>query len=102
MLQHRIFKFTDEPNDIDVMKCDERFPVIEDISKTERNWFSLLIVRESDTPDGYVKLQLVLGTQPCVSNHLHLLVLRSIGMLKYLKIDKLGRIVLFDFFIGAI
>ncbi|XP_071139104.1 uncharacterized protein [Mytilus edulis] len=83
----------DEPNDIDVMKCDEMFPVIQDISEAKMNCCSLLIVQELDTPDGYVKLQLVYNGIPCTSTDWH----RFIGMHKYLKIDRFGRIVLFDF-----
>ncbi|VDI54848.1 Hypothetical predicted protein [Mytilus galloprovincialis] len=85
----------DEPNDIDFMKCEEMFPVIQDISEAKMSWFSLLIVQESDTPDIYVKLQLVYDGIPCLSTDWHLL--RFIGMHKYIKIDRVGSIIVFDF-----
>ncbi|CAG2212061.1 unnamed protein product [Mytilus edulis] len=90
----QIVKLRNEPNDIHIMKCDKRIPVIEDISKSEG--FTLLIVRELDTPAGYVKLQLVYNTVPCTSTDFKLL-LSSIGIHKCFKIDKFERIVLFDF-----
>lgn len=46
------------------MSCDETFPVIEDIENAEKNYVSLLIVRELDIPVGYVKLQLVTSNGP--------------------------------------
>ncbi|CAG2190833.1 unnamed protein product [Mytilus edulis] len=49
----------DVPHDLDIMFCQEMFSVIEDIAKADKNKFSLLIVREPETPAGYMKLQLV-------------------------------------------
>ncbi|CAG2190829.1 unnamed protein product [Mytilus edulis] len=54
--------------DADFIECDERFPVIEDISRASNQYkTSLLVLSEIDTPVGYVKLQLVIkGTRQTV------------------------------------
>ncbi|XP_052083845.1 uncharacterized protein LOC127721202 [Mytilus californianus] len=85
----------DEPNDIDRMRCDEMFPVVEHTASAKHNLYSLLIVRELFTPAGYVKLQLVMGNKPCTSTDWPLLCVD--GKTNNLKIDRFGRIVLYDF-----
>ncbi|CAC5364794.1 unnamed protein product [Mytilus coruscus] len=76
--------------DLDAMECDERVLVIEDIRKANLHRASLLIVKELETPAGYVKLQLVMSGVPCTS--MHWSYLRN----DIYKTDRLGRIVLFD------
>lgn len=44
--------FTDQQSDHDAIKCDESFPVVEDLSKADKYYFSLLIIREEETPAG--------------------------------------------------
>ncbi|CAC5364796.1 unnamed protein product [Mytilus coruscus] len=81
--------------DADYIECDEKFPVIEDISKASSQYqASLLVITEEDTPVGYVKLQLVIkGTRQTVMNWLYLqqFIRKDIFIL-----DKNGRILLFD------
>ncbi|XP_052083852.1 uncharacterized protein LOC127721209 [Mytilus californianus] len=81
--------------DADYIECDEKFPVIEDISKDSSQYqASLLVITEEDTPVGYVKLQLVIeGTRQTVMNwpYLQQFVRKDIVIL-----DKNGRILLFD------
>ncbi|CAC5364798.1 unnamed protein product [Mytilus coruscus] len=86
-----------EPSDMDVMKCDESFAVIEDISNATKKdgvLSTLLIVRELDTPAGYVKLQLVNGEIPYTSKHWATLSLER--NMDVFKIDRKERIVLSD------
>ncbi|XP_052083851.1 uncharacterized protein LOC127721206 [Mytilus californianus] len=82
-------------SDNDVIICDESFPVIEDISNAIRIdgvLFSLLIVRELDTPDGYVKLQLV--NEDIAYTCKHWTNLSREYNMNLFKIDRMGRIVL--------
>ncbi|CAG2190824.1 unnamed protein product [Mytilus edulis] len=71
-------------------------PVIEDILiAKKKKWFSLLVVRELNTPFGYVKLQLVTGNGPC--SHLDWPYLCFRRLDRFFKIDKSGKILLFEF-----
>ncbi|CAG2212063.1 unnamed protein product [Mytilus edulis] len=70
------------------------FPVFEDASKANKYRFSLLIVRESNAPVGYVKLQLVFGGVPLTSNDWHFLY--DFEKYQCLETDRFGRIVLSD------
>lgn len=80
---------------MDGIICEETLPVIEDISEAVQNTISLLIVRETNTPAGYVKLQLVINGVPCT--HIHWPNGCDVNIpLGCLRIDSLGRIVLFD------
>ncbi|CAG2235709.1 unnamed protein product [Mytilus edulis] len=82
-------------SDMDFIMCDETLPVIEDIAESCQNPLSLLIVRESNTPGGYVKLQLVINDVPCT--HIHLPNVWDVNIpSECLTTDSLGRIVLFD------
>lgn len=95
MLYHRIHNFSGAQSDNDVIICDESFPVIEDKSnaiRIDRVLFSLLIVRELDTANGYVKLQPVNGDIAYTSKHWTNLS-REYNM-NLFKIDRIGRIVL--------
>lgn len=85
--------FSGHEHDYDTIECD-RIPVIEDITKADRDQISLLIIREPYTHDSYVKLQIVRGSEPCTSIHLPLL--HNIFTKDRLKIDELGRILLCD------
>ncbi|CAG2212597.1 unnamed protein product [Mytilus edulis] len=75
----------DVDTDIDLIHCDERFPVIEDISKADKNGISLLVVTESKTPVGYVKLQLVVSTVPDLG-FACLLDIKSSNIHKYVRL----------------
>ncbi|CAC5366293.1 unnamed protein product [Mytilus coruscus] len=50
-------------SDTDGVLCDENYPVIEDITKADKNRICLLIVRDPESPAGYVKLQLVVSEE---------------------------------------
>lgn len=78
------------------VQSTEKWPVIEDISKVDRIRSSLLVVGDSETPAGYVKLQLVVGGVPCMLNHWPLLCALSPIIQHYFKTDRFERIVLFD------
>lgn len=88
-------KFTGHEQDVDFIECDERFPVIEDISRASNQYkTSLLVLSEIDTPVGYVKLQLVIkGTRQTV---IHWPYLQQIVRKNTFILDKNGQIVLFD------
>ncbi|XP_052083858.1 uncharacterized protein LOC127721212 isoform X2 [Mytilus californianus] len=86
-----------EPSDMDVMRCDESFSVIEDMANaTEKDGIlsTLLIVRELHTPPGYVKLQLVNGETLYTSKHWTMLSRKR--NMNVFKIDREERIVLSD------
>lgn len=55
----------------------------------------MIIVKDLDTPAGYVKLQLVINGEPCTDQHMH--IVRGVTRKGCFKTDKTGRIVLFDF-----
>ncbi|CAC5366550.1 unnamed protein product [Mytilus coruscus] len=59
-----------EEPDTDIISCDETVPIIEDISKANDQYhYSLMAITEEDTPDGYIKLQLVVeGTRTTVKD----------------------------------
>ncbi|CAG2190825.1 unnamed protein product [Mytilus edulis] len=88
----------DESHDIDGMECHEWLSVIENISKAEKNKFSLLIVREPETPAGYVKLQLVGYDKPLTSTDWPFVKDMFQNLSHCFKIDKLKRLVICDFF----
>lgn len=79
-------------SDKDVIRCDERLPVIEDISNADKKQTYFLIVRELETPAGYVKLQLVFNGEPCMSDLPWVFSPHK----SCFKTDKLERIVLCD------
>ncbi|CAG2190834.1 unnamed protein product [Mytilus edulis] len=88
----------DVPNDLDFIRCQEWPSVIQEIAKDEEDdKFSLLIVRDTNTPDGYVKLQLVKGKTPLTSAHRPSLKDNFPNMHPCFKIDKSQRLVLCDF-----
>lgn len=80
------------PRDKDVIRCDERFPVIEDILNADKNQTYFLIVRELEKPAGYVNLQLVFNGEPCMFD---LPSAFSSNQLCF-RTDKLKRIILCD------
>ncbi|CAG2243544.1 unnamed protein product [Mytilus edulis] len=87
----------DQSHDLDYMVCEEWFSVIEDVAKAEKNKFSLLIVREPETPAGYVKLQLVGINKPLISLDWPHVQHLFPNMFHCFKTDTLNRLVLCDF-----
>lgn len=83
-----MFKLTGLESDLDLMECNERFPVIADIAQSDINLTLLLIIRELHTPAGYVKLQFVERGVPCTSED----VIES--LFGVFRTDTCGRIVL--------
>ncbi|CAG2197354.1 unnamed protein product [Mytilus edulis] len=84
----------DHQNDLDILQCDEKGFVIEDIEKADQNHSSLLIVTECYTSPGYLKLQVVYRGIPCTDAHWTLIdhPLKT----DIYTLDRSGKIVLFD------
>lgn len=80
----------------DAIQCADTWEVIEDISKAETFQLSLLVVRDSETPAGYVKLQLVFSNVQCKTQHLSILRTLCPNIQRYFKFDRFERLVLFD------
>lgn len=83
-----------EKHDLDAIQCDEGYPVFEKIEGPASYGISFLIIRELTTPDGYVKLQLVLNDMQCTSSYIPTMLAEKNFIDQYCKIDKCGRIVL--------
>lgn len=86
--------------DHDIMRCEERLPVVEDMSHGKESKFSLLIIPAIDTYAGYIKLQLLRYGLPCTSEDWDVLCREPIMDYLFSK-DAADRIVLVECILSA-
>lgn len=80
------------------MLCDEQVAVVESIEEADKERISFLIVADSNTPAGYIKLQLVMEGILVESKHLRCLMSRYVKFdTKLTKTDVLERVFFLDF-----
>lgn len=97
---NRMFKFSgvEFETDSDRMLCEENVAVVESIKEADKETISFLIVTDSNTPAGYIKLQLVMEGTLVESKHLQNLKDRYHEFdIKLTKTDDLERVFFLDF-----